>query len=165
MSAGVSEGMSRLAVLAGVAVFVGCSRPEPEKSGKTTQALSERFEAAAAPATKLDVGEECTDFRGNDGCASDLCLRIEPGDPEAAGGMKPRGFCSIACDPSAVDSECPDGPLPGGPWRCTQVWPSEKGWFCTPEKAWTSKKATRHGQVVSARGSKAGAPGHGGSQP
>jgi hypothetical protein len=94
-------------------------------------------------------GEECTNFKGNEGCESDLCLRVEPGDPED--GMKPRGVCSISCDPSAADPGCPDGP---SPWHCTQVWPSEKGWFCTPTKTWVSAKATRNGQRVSSKGSK-----------
>lgn len=151
-------GQSFLPVLVGLAVLTSCSRGDAPKHERSTQALSERFESAAAPATKLDVGEECTDFKGNEGCASDLCLRIEPGDPEAAGGLRPRGFCSIACDPGAGESECPDGPSPGLPWRCTQVWPSEKGWFCTFEKTWTSKKATRRGQVISAGGSSARVP-------
>lgn len=132
----------------------GCSRPaDPAQAERSAQPLSDRFQGLTAPAVKLDVGEDCTEYAGNEACESDLCLRVEPGDPET--GLKPRGFCSIACDPDAADPECPDGPQA---WRCTQVWPSTKGWFCAPPKTWSHGKATRHGTKVS--GSKHQGGGH-----
>jgi hypothetical protein len=147
------------AIACALSAWSGCSR-ESEQSASRTQPLTERFEAAPAPASKLDVGEECTEFRGNEGCASDLCLRVEPGDPER--GMKPRGFCTIACDPNAQDPGCPDGPA----FRCSQIWPSEQGWFCAPPRGWSSGKATRHGRPVSGqRGPGGKVPGKGGGAP
>lgn len=94
------------------------------------------------PSTKLEVGEDCTQYPGSTGCKSGLCLRVAPGLP-------PRGFCSIQCIPDRVDNGCPNEP--GSEWRCAQLWPTEQGWFCVPGASWTSRAATYRGGAVVAR--------------
>lgn len=119
-------------------------------SEQDQQPLNERMGLSAAASTKLDVGEDCSAFEGNDACSSGLCLRVAPGFP-------PKGFCSVSCTPDPSDDGCPDGPQ--GKWGCTQLWPTEQGWFCMPGKGWTADKATHKGGPVTGR--KAPGP-HGG---
>src|SRR4051794_19596768 len=73
--------------------------------------LSERQGLQPAPATRLGFAADCTQFEGNQGCASDLCLRLLPGFPS-------RGVCSVKCRPEDGTS-CPVAK--GERWICKQV--------------------------------------------
>jgi hypothetical protein len=122
-----------------VALAVGCNQDPKDNGHEATKApepLNERMGLTSAkPSTRLEIGEECTQFADNDACKSGLCLRTEPGFP-------PKGFCSNKCKPNALDDGCPDSP---SRWQCSQLWPSADGWFCVPRKGWVSAKATHNG--------------------
>lgn len=101
--------------------------------------LSERMGLQAAPARKLDVGEDCSAYAGNTACKSDLCLRVGRGFP-------PKGFCSVTCDPLREGKDCPDGPGPA--WSCEQTYPSEFGWFCVPTRQHAGQVMKLQGREV-----------------
>lgn len=125
-------------VVAVVAVACGVGLGNlSERGPQEPLPLTDHFVSALAPAGKLEVGEECTQFQGNSACESDLCLRVAPGFP-------PKGFCSIRCSPGDDDA-CPDAPTA---WRCQQLFPSPDGWACAPHKSHASAKATRKGAKV-----------------
>lgn len=115
---------SRALVLAGTVLLTACNEPVASDVPRTQVPLSERQGLQAAPARKLDFGSDCTAFAGNEGCVSDLCLRLNPGFP-------PRGVCSQKCSPTD-DRSCPI--RNGTRWDCKQVWPSETGWVCAPPR-------------------------------
>lgn len=128
---------SFLVALVGAVVLVACGIGVSElasSADSTPAPLSERTQGlAAAPWSKLKVGEECTTFSDRNGaCASGLCLTVSPGFP-------PRGICSISCKPG-VDDACPDG------WACLQAHPLF--WVCAPPTNHVSGEATLHGKPM-----------------
>ena len=101
--------------------LAACVDGAPESSSQPSAVLSERSGLQAAPATKLSIGGDCTNYEGNAGCQSDLCLRYAPGFPS-------KGVCSQRCKPRGT--ACPI--VAGNQWECRQVWPSAEGWACAP---------------------------------
>lgn len=133
----VNKNLPRLVQVLFVAV-VCCSCSKGKSVEKSPPPLGARTGLIAGlPTAKLDVGEDCSKFEGNDACVSGLCLRVKAGIP-------PKAFCSIRCRPQKVD-QCPDGP---SQWACRQVWPSEAGWVCVPDMGWTGGRATYKGGSV-----------------
>ena len=125
-----------VAAFAVLLVACGLGFSEFASSGQSEeQPLTEQVAMTSAPFSKLDVGEECTQYAGNEGCRSGLCLRVSPGFP-------PKGFCSIPCDPADSDS-CPDGPTP---WQCLQAYPG--WWVCAPAQTHASAVATLRGNTM-----------------
>lgn len=117
--------------------FLGCS-PQAKAPAEPPPPLSARTGlTAASPATLLEVGEDCSQHASNDACAQGLCLRVEAGVPRKA-------FCTVRCRP-ADDNGCPNAPTP---WSCRQIWPSEEGWVCLPQRSWTGGRATFPGGRV-----------------
>jgi hypothetical protein len=121
----------------GLACGIGLNASKSAKDERPI--LSERLGLSAAPAKKLDVGEECTAYEGSAACKSDLCLRVARGFP-------PKGFCTVTCEPALGGKDCPDGPGPA--WRCEQTWPSEFGWFCVPPKQHAGQQVKLKGAAV-----------------
>ncbi len=114
-----------------------CSReatPPPPAPLSAQTGLSEK-----GPSAKLEVGEDCSAFEGNDACAQGLCLRVEAGLPR-------KGFCTVRCKPDDANG-CPDAP---SKWLCRQIWPSDEGWVCVPDKNWTGRKASFPGGRIPA---------------
>ena len=112
-----------LAIALGCLAF-GCSQIDAREAPPRRTPLSERQGLQPAPAAKLDIGGDCSAFEGNQGCRSDLCLRLTPGFP-------PRGVCSQRCPPGD-DTACPL--RNGARWKCVQIWPSDEGWACAPPR-------------------------------
>jgi hypothetical protein len=100
----------------GPAAAAGHGNRSTPPSALSSQALTEQLPQAAAPSVKRAMGGDCT-LIGGQGCLSGLCLAVKPGTP-------PVRACSRNC---SADMQC------APPFSCRQVYPSDKGWFCTPE--------------------------------
>lgn len=121
-----------LLVCVGLAVLSACKKDERSEQARPP-ALSERMGLQAAPPTRLSLGEDCSRYEGSTGCASGLCLRMQPGFP-------PKGYCSQRCGPvftpNSVDGgleqtgdiACPT--VAGEKWACHKIMPTADGFAC-----------------------------------
>lgn len=112
------EAMNRL-IMSLVVASLGCIQ-NAEQQPQWLSPITEQTKGLAAPIQRLGFAADCTQYEGNSGCASGLCLRVLPGLP-------PKGICSQRCTPGDA---CPS--VAGRHFECNQIWPSRDGWVCAP---------------------------------